>query len=308
MFHWFDNGRPYAWEGVDCCPGTCTHVWHYAQGLSRVFPALERAFREQVDFKAGVGFNAGVYTMQHREIEKAFRWYAMPGEAGLLMCTWPKGGAKDAIPGDQLRPEKNPEVWTGPGGYFNECMNGFEYQAAWHMIAEGGPGSALVQQGLAIMKTIHERYGAAKRNPYNEIECSDHYARSMASYGIYLAASGYHYHGPRGHLGFAPRLHPDDFKAAFTAAEGWGTFTQTRGVETQTALIEIQWGQLDLKSLAFHLPAHRTVDGVQVLHAGRPIHADHRQDGQRIRLVLDQEIGLRPNQRLEIRMSLGERE
>ena len=57
MFHWFDSGRPYGWEGVDCCPGTCTHVWHYAQGLARIFPELERAFRETVDFKDGVGFN-----------------------------------------------------------------------------------------------------------------------------------------------------------------------------------------------------------------------------------------------------------
>jgi len=30
------------------------------------------------------------------------------------------------------------------GGLFNECMNGFEYQAAGHMIAEG-----LVMEGLA---------------------------------------------------------------------------------------------------------------------------------------------------------------
>ncbi|MCX7007066.1 MAG: hypothetical protein NTY53_07420, partial [Kiritimatiellaeota bacterium] len=48
-------------------------------------------------------------------------------------------------------------------GYFNECMNGFEYQVAWHMIAEG-----LVMEGLAITRMIHDRYHAARRNPWNE--------------------------------------------------------------------------------------------------------------------------------------------
>ena len=195
-------------------------------GLDRVIPREQTVSALNSLWRYNFTPDAGGYAIKHVQIAQAFRWYAMPGEAGLLMTTWPKGGATDAIPGGRLRPEKNPDVWTGPGGYFNECMNGFEYQAAAHMVYEGAPGSELVMQGLAVTRAIHERYGAAKRNPYNEIECGDHYARSMASYGVFLAACGFEYHGPKQHIGFAPRLTPENFKAAFTAAEGWGTYSQ----------------------------------------------------------------------------------
>ena len=40
--HAFDNGRFWGWEGVDCCAGTCQHVWQYAQAVARLFPRLER--------------------------------------------------------------------------------------------------------------------------------------------------------------------------------------------------------------------------------------------------------------------------
>ncbi len=49
----FENGRFYGWEGVACCPGTCTHVWHYAQAPGRLFPEIERDTRVRVDFRIG---------------------------------------------------------------------------------------------------------------------------------------------------------------------------------------------------------------------------------------------------------------
>jgi hypothetical protein len=33
----------------------------------------------------------------------------------------------------------------------------------------------LVEKGLAMTRMVHERYHAARRNPWNEIECSDHW-------------------------------------------------------------------------------------------------------------------------------------
>ena len=126
--------------------------------------------------------------------------------------------------------------------YFNECMSGFEYQVAGHMIWEG-----MVQEGLAIARAIHDRYHAARHNPWNEVECGDHYSRAMASYGVFLAACGWEYHGPRGHVAFAPRIGPENFAAPFTSAEGWGTIGQKRADGKQTQTIAVKWGQLRVR-------------------------------------------------------------
>ncbi len=184
-----------------------------------------------------------------RAKNKPGRWYAMAGEGGLLMCTWPKGDAA--------------RVQTGCDSYFNECMTGFEYQVAGHMIWEG-----MVQEGLAIVRTIHDRYHASRRNPWNEVECGDHYARAMASYGVFLAACGYEYHGPKGHLAFAPRLSPETFRAAFTTAEGWGSFAQQCQAAEQRETIELRWGKLRLKSLAFALVGKAAPTQVRVVAEG----------------------------------------
>jgi hypothetical protein len=173
-----------------------------------------------------------------RAVNKAGRWYALAGDGGTIMVAYPFKSTREFAGGG---------AWSAM--YFNECMSGFEHQAASHMIWEG-----LVTQGLAMTRAIHDRYSARLRNPYNEVECSDHYARAMASYGTYLAACGFEYHGPNGHIGFAPRLMPDDFMAAFTAAEGWGTFQQKRSGDSLHASVEVKWGQLRVRTLGLALP------------------------------------------------------
>src|SRR6185312_8452174 len=156
--------------------------------------------------------------------------YALAGEAGLLMCTWPKGEAS--------------RVSQAFDFYFNECMTGFEYQAAGHMLWEG-----MLLEGLAVTRAIHDRYHPARRNPWNEVECGDHYARAMASYGVFLAACGFEYHGPQAHIGFAPRLSPENFKCAFTSAEGWGSFSQIKSAGKWNAKISVRWGKLRVKNV-----------------------------------------------------------
>jgi hypothetical protein len=101
----------------------------------------------------------------------------------------------------------------------------------------------------------------------------------MASYGVFLAACGYRYHGPKGFLAFAPRLSPNDFRAAFTAAEGWGTFRQKRDGNRQCETIEVKYGQLRLCSLAFDLPANASPKTVKVEVNGTPLPATHQRQG-----------------------------
>lgn len=460
-----DDDRFWAWEGIGCCPGTCTHVWHYAQAMGRIFPELEKNLREKTDFvviddlSGGIDFRGGmanknaadgqagivlrayrdyqmstnneflkkhwenikltlqylinldkedgkangtIYGEQHntldaewygnipvitslylaalaasiemakvmndttaveeytailkagkKNIEKLFngeyfiqnedpdhkdaigigsgcyidqvfgqgwahqvglgqlynkemivsslealwkynfvpdvgplraslspkingRPYAIAGDAGVVMCTWPNGGKR--------------EDWESHWqfGYFNECMTGFEYQVASHMIWENK-----LDYGLSIIRAIHERYGAKKRNPYNEIECSDHYARAMASYGAYIAACGYKYNGPKEQLGFAPKMNPENFKAAFTSAEGWGSIHQTRSARTQTNTVKVVHGKLKLKEIEVALPAGKSAMAVELTINNKLVDATVKNERDKTIVIFESVVLLR---------------
>lgn len=440
--HRFGTGRFWGWEGVGCCEGTCTHVYHYGQAIGRVFPEIERDMRERVDFgvafdkntgmigyrgentgpavdgqcgrilgvcrehqmsaddaflrrlwpnvklalewvsrhdtdgdgllegaqentldaawfgkipwisslyaaalracqmmatdmgeteyaaqcgrklaqtraaielklfngeyfvqlpEAGHEHNLGVYQSSHIDQVQGQSWAWQIGlgrildrdkTVSALRALYKYNFAPDVGPFKAKNPAGRPYALAGDGGllmatnpqdlpqpfgkigwqtgYFNECMSGFEHQAASHMIAEG-----MVLEGLAITRAIHDRYHASRRNPYNEIECSDHYARAMASYGSFIAICGFGYHGPRGHLTFAPRITPDDFRAPFTVAEGWGTFSQQEVNGKFHAKIAMKHGHLRLSTLALTPPARAIPKKVTVHLGARSLPATH---------------------------------
>jgi len=157
------------------------------------------------------------------------RIFASEQDKGLLVCTWPHGS----------RPEK-------PMNYCDEVWTGIEYQVAAHMLYEG-----MVHEALHLVKGARDRYDGTHRNPWNEVECGDHYARAMSSWSLLEAAAGYHYNAAEGTLSFAPRLTSDNFRAFFITAAGWGTFTQKKVEGQQVETLYLAYGELQLRSIKF---------------------------------------------------------
>lgn len=273
--------------------GTGCHIdqvlgqsWAWQVGLGRVLPAKETLSALRSLWRYNFTPDVGPY----RAVYKPGRWYALPGEGGLLMCTFPR---KDW---DYAQAKGQGPDWAA--GYFNESMNGFEYQVAGHLIAEG-----LVREGLAVTRMVHDRYHPLRRNPWNEVECGDHYARSMASYGVFLAACGYEYHGPQGRLGFAPRLTPENFKCAFTAAEGWGSYRQKVDHGRLQAELAIHWGRLRLTSLSLRQPEGVTVQQVRVRLAREEVPARLTRQGEKLEVRFDPPCRTEAGQTLELVLS-----
>ena len=170
---------------------------------------------------------------------------------------------------------------------------------AGHLAWEG-----MLTEALATCRGVHDRYQPAKQNPWNEVECGDHYARAMASHGVFLGLCGFECHGPHGHLGFAPRLQPGNFRAAFTAAEGWGTISQETTAKTLKAGIELKWGKLRLRTLSFELAENAQAQGVEVRVGGKKLSASLKQDRRRVTVELDRELSLVAGQKVGVTINL----
>lgn len=204
--------------------------WAHQVGLGRILNKEKTLSALKALWKYNFTPDVGPYIKERR----GWRPYALAGEGGMVMNTNPRNEAK---------PYGENTTWQL--GYFHECMSGFEHQVASHMMAEG-----MTDEALILTRMIHDRYHAAKRNPFNEIECSDHYARAMASYGTFISACGFDYDGPNGFIKFAPTLNPQNCKVPYTAASGWGSYEQNQNEQKFTAKLHVAYGSLRLKKMA----------------------------------------------------------
>ena len=157
--------------------------------------------------------------------------YAWGNDAGLLLCSWPKGGKP-----------------TLPFVYSDEVWTGIEYQVASHLIEEG-----LVDEGLTIVKGARDRYDGHTRNPWNEYECGNYYARALASYAFLGSLSGFRYSLAKKTLWFGPKLKEKRFTTFFSTASGFGTITLTDSALT----IDMVEGELDVQTIELKVNGKR---------------------------------------------------
>lgn len=208
-------------------------TWAHQLKLGYIYPEYQVKKALSSIWKYNWKMDVGIYNKEYLPE----RYFAREGESGLINCTWPLS----------QHPRENAvryrdEVWTG-----------IEYQVASNMIHEG-----MIPEGLSIVRAVHERYKPEKHNPWNEIECGDHYARALASWGVLIALEDYFYDGNRGFLSYSPKIQADNFNGFFTASRGWGNIIQRRGAKNQENIICVKWGELTLKELNLNVDFNPT--------------------------------------------------
>jgi uncharacterized protein (DUF608 family) len=149
-----------------------------------------------------------------------YRYFADLDDSGLVVCTWPRGG--------------RPPV---PVRYCDEVWTGVEYQVAAHCIIEG-----LVSEGLQLVEAVRGRYDGSRRNPYNEIECGDHYIRGAAAWSLLEACTGFRYDALRRQL----TVSSDPMRYPFVAGTGWGTIDID---DTGVVVLHCQGGVVDADTI-----------------------------------------------------------
>ena len=156
------------------------------------------------------------------------------------------------------------------------------------------------REGLAIVKGLRERHDGVRRNPWNEFECGSHYARSLASWGVLTALSGFEFDLPHRTFGFTPRFRPEDCVYFWSVDGAWGTYGQRFRDGKLTASLRVSQGSLPLQWLI--LGSVATADQAVVTVAGKRVEAETEVERGRLTVRLLEGVALQKGQELRVRV------
>jgi len=209
---------------------------------------------------------------RHESVQRTF---ALNDESALVICDYGHG----------VRPKV-------PFPYFAEVMTGFEYSAACLMLYYG-----MEKQGIECIENIRRRYDGERRNPFDEAECGHHYARAMAAWTGILALSGFRSDGAGQRVSALPRVAAPRFHSFWSAASGWGTFTQSADGGRTNFTLHLEEGSLACRVVEFRAaPA-----GASTARLGtQELAHELRREGDRVIFTFAGEVSLAPGDRLEL--------
>ena len=234
-------------------------------------------------------------------VEQKPRKFVSDNDAGMQMICWPN---------EWDRP-------TSPLFYADEVMSGFEYSAAATMVQMG-----MLKEGYMVVKSIYDRYDGRLRedltcaetaswgysgNPFGDDECGKFYGRAMSVWSMLLASQGFYYNGPEKIIGFDPQWQPADHSSFFTAAEGWGLFKQKQNSKSQSDVIKVEWGKLDVAEIRLTVEQDRKAKSFSIEADGKSIAGKITQDKNNVVLKLNKPINISSGQKLKILLTLKEK-
>jgi non-lysosomal glucosylceramidase len=177
--------------------------WHASlYGLADIFEmdkarAALRAIRA-LNYKRRLG-----------DVVNTGRVFGYDDEAGTIVAAWPPNARRPfvSIP------------------YAQETMHGMEYALGQTLVQYG-----MFEDAIETFAAVRDRYDGRRRNPWSEMECGSNYARSLSSWGIIPACSGFSFDLTRSSIGFAPRTAAaGEFRAPFSLGEAWGQVVAREG-------------------------------------------------------------------------------
>ena len=250
--------------GEGCAIDQVLAQWHAnLSGLGNIFDRKQRK-------KALSSIYQNNYRKSFRNFANPCRTFSIYDEPGVVICEWPDRGKKPAV----------------PVPYSEETMYGFEYAVAALMIQEG-----LLKEGLEIVEKGRLRFDGERRNPWNEFECGSNYARSMSSYALLNALSGFEFDTTKRMIGFSPMLEQKAFRSFWSLASAWGIVQFTPA----SATLSVLHGKLPLQEFRSTVLRGATVTAVK--SRGKRC-AFHAQDSA---LILPEPLEIAAGQKLEIR-------
>jgi uncharacterized protein (DUF608 family) len=211
--------------------------WHAdLYGLGEIFDAEK--VRAALESMVKLNFKESM-----RNHPNPCRIFCINDESGMVICAWPETAERPSI----------------PVPYSQETMHGYEYSAAELMIGRG-----MIEEGMRVVKGVRDRYDGEKRNPWNEIECGNNYARSMASYALLNVFSGFSFDMVKQEIGFNPAV-STPFSCFWSLETGWGEFIMAE----ERIELKVLYGSLMLKR--FELPGKRNNKDYAVMRNDTPV-------------------------------------